>query len=158
MPKASRVQQQVFAAIAQSGLAHIEEEGYIRVQAPPGEGQNQTTEVIVRSLTHDNGSVVVALVAPVVVELPEEDKEVLMKAHLICNSLNQDQMFGRWVYYPEKGSIVVEHELVGDELDPPEILGAVVTVAHSADRWDDEIQEDLGAGKLFSPPADDTVE
>lgn len=158
MPKAGRVQEQVFAAVARSGLAHIEEDGFIRVQAPPVEGQNQTTEVLVRSSTHDNGSVVVMLLAPVVVGLPEDDEEILVKAHMMCNALNQDQMFGRWVYYPDEGRIVIEHELVGEDLDPSEILGAVVTVAHSADRWDDRIQKDLGAGTVFSPPDNEVVE
>ena len=87
------------------------------------------------------------MMAPVLGGLPTDDDMINVKAHMICNSLNQDQMFGRWVYYPDEGNIVIEHELVGEDLDPSEIIGTLVTVAHSADRWDDVIQEDLGAGK-----------
>ena len=147
MSQADRVQQQVFAAVAQSGLTHVQDGDVIRVLAPPIEGENQSTEIRVKSSEHSNGNVVVYMMAPVLGELPTDDEAIMAKAHMICNSLNQDQMFGRWVYYPDEGSIVVEHELVGEDLDPSEIMGTLLTVAHSADRWDDVIQKDLGAGE-----------
>ena len=157
MSQADRVQQQVYAAIVQSELPHRQEADFIRVLAPPVEGENQSTEVRVRSAEHANGNVVVYMMAPVLGELPTDDEAVIAKAHMICNSLNQDQLFGRWVYYPDEGNVVIEHELVGEDLDPSEIMGTLASVAHSADRWDDVIQADLGAGeRLYSE--DDVVE
>lgn len=154
MSQADRVQQQVYAAVVQSELPHQQDGDVIRVLAPPVEGENQSTEVLVRSSEHPNGNVVVSMMAPVLGELPTDDEMINMKAHLICNSLNQNQIFGRWVYYPDEGNIVIEHELVGEDLDPSEIIGTLASVAYSADRWDDVLQEDLGAGKRLHGEGD----
>lgn len=158
MSNAGRVQEQVFAAVAKSGLAFREGDGFIQALAPPIDGENQSTAIRVWCDEHSNGNVVVYMVAPVLANLPKGDKEIELKAHLICNSLNQGQVFGRWVYYPEMGTIAIEHELVGEDLDPSEIIGTLVTVAHTADRWDDQIQANLEAGdRLYDPDVETEV-
>lgn len=147
MAKASEVQEMILEVFSKSGLAYRPNGEVLEVLAPPEEGENQSTAVRIISKNFNESKVVVFMDATVIHDLPTDDHEIFAKASVLCNGLNQDQTFGRWVYYPEDGRIMLEHELVGETLGAGEILNIVATLGHQADRWDDAIQSKLGAGR-----------
>lgn len=146
MSNARAVQEQISRVVAESGLDYRSDDEVIEVLAPPLEGHNRSTTVRVRSKDWNDQNVVVLMSALVLKELPTDDAEILTKGHIICNRMNQDQIFGRWVYYPEEGTIFVENELVGESIGEAELLRTLNTLSVAADRWDESIQEELGAG------------
>lgn len=147
MSNARRVQQQIQGVIAASSFSYREDGDSLQVLAPKVDGANQSTLVRIHSEDWPDDRVVVHLSALVLGEIPEDDTEAWSKAFVICNGLNQDLIFGRWVVYPEAGMILLEHELVGQTLDDPEILGAVATMGAMADQWDDRLLQELGVGR-----------
>lgn len=148
MPKASEVQEMILKVVSNSNnLAYRLNGEVLEVLAPPAEGENQSTAVQIISKDFNESKVVVLLKATVIHDLPTDDPELSIKGSLLCNELNQDQMFGRWVYYAEDGTIMLEHELVGETLGTGEIMNIVATLGHQADRWDETIQSGLGAGQ-----------
>jgi hypothetical protein len=43
--------------------------------------------------------------------------------------------------------IILEHDLLGDYLDPDELMNVVLSVMVTADEWDDELQKMFGGEK-----------
>ena len=66
----------------------------------------------------------------------------------------QDFIFGNTRLSPDEngrtGWIFFEHELLGDDLDEPELLHAVVVLAVGANNLDNELRDKFG-GQLFGP-------
>ena len=147
MSNARALQDQIVQTISQSNLAYKPDGEVLDVLAPPEDGENQSTAVRILSKELGNGNVIVEMFATVIYDLPTDDADVFIKGHTICNSLNQKQVFGRWVYYPENGEIHLEHELVGESLGPQELVNIVASLGHQADRFDESIQNELGVGK-----------
>jgi hypothetical protein len=147
MSNARALQEQIVEIISQTSLAYRPDGDVLDVLAPPADGENQSTAVRVLCQEIDNGNVVVEMFATVIYELPTDDEEIIIKSHVICNALNQKQVFGRWVYYPERGEIHLEHELIGESLGPRELISVVASLGSQADRFDETIQNDLGVGR-----------
>lgn len=147
MAKASEVQEMILDVFSRSNLAYRPSGEALEVLAPPEEGENQSTSVRITSKNLDESKVVVLLNATVIHDLPTDDPEISAKGYFICNRFNQEQIFGRWVYYPDDGTIMLEHELVGESLGAREIVNIVASLGNQADQWDDAIQSELGAGQ-----------
>ncbi len=154
MSNAKRVQQQIQGVLAAKGFGYREDGDNLQVLAPAVDGANQSTLVRIYSEDWSDDRVVVRMSAFVLGGIPQDDEDVLAKAYVICNGLNQEQIFGRWVFYPEDGMILLEHELVGHTLDDPEITGAVATMGLMADKWDDRLLQELGVGRRLFEEAD----
>lgn len=93
---------------------------------------------------HD-GQTVVSLQADVLVNL-DLDRQGLGTAYEHINALNHMSKFGKFYVDPDRQAIVLEHDLLGDELDASELLNAVSTVGEHADRSDDRLRDLLGTG------------
>jgi hypothetical protein len=92
------------------------------------------------------GRTLIRLHAHVLVELDvREDNRLDILEHL--NSLNQSSLFGRFFLDADRSTIVLEHELLGDDLDADELVNALYTVGMLADQTDDELQRSLGTGR-----------
>ena len=60
------------------------------------------------------------------------------------NSLNSEEVFGRWVFYPEGRIVALEYDMLGDHLQEPELMAAFTSIAQLADHYDDLLQQDIG--------------
>ena len=65
------------------------------------------------------------------------------------NDLNLATSFGKWVYQDDCRTIFLEYELLGDNLQEPELMTALAAIARLADRHDDMLQAKLGGHKSF---------
>ena len=74
---------------------------------------------------------------------PENRLEIL--EHL--NALNQSALFGRFFLDVDRSTIVLEHELLGDDMSEDELFNALYTVGLTADQTDDDLQRALGTGR-----------
>jgi hypothetical protein len=63
------------------------------------------------------------------------------------NALNQTALFGRFYLDADRSTIVLEHELLGDDLDAVELINALYTLGLVADQTDDELQRSVGTGR-----------
>jgi hypothetical protein len=63
------------------------------------------------------------------------------------NRLNAEHGFGKFYLDEESRMIVLEHHLLGDDLDREELLTALYAIGSMADRLDDEVREKLGTGQ-----------
>lgn len=100
---------------------------------------------------HDwsRGQTMISLRSDVLVDVhvtPENRLEVL--EHL--NALNQSSLFGRFYLDADGSTIVLRHDLLGDELDAEELINALYTVGLLADQTDDELMQELGTGSRAS--------
>jgi T3SS (YopN, CesT) and YbjN peptide-binding chaperone 1 len=93
---------------------------------------------------HYNESVVVSVRAFVLEEVDVSgDREQRIYERL--NDLNGESFFGK-LYLQEPGTIVLEYDLLGDELDAKELLHAVSTISGMADALDDSLSTEFGTG------------
>jgi hypothetical protein len=91
-----------------------------------------------------NESVVVSVRAFVLEEIDVSgDREQRIYERL--NDLNGESFFGK-LYLQEPGTIVLEYDLLGDELDSKELLHAVSTISGMADGLDDSLSAEFGTG------------
>jgi len=60
------------------------------------------------------------------------------------NRLNEESIFGRWVYYATRGLLALEHELLGDFLQEEELMTSLAAVARAADHNDDILKARFG--------------
>lgn len=65
------------------------------------------------------------------------------------NRLNEEALFGRWVYYKDARTIAVEYDLLGDHLQENELMTGLAALARSADHFDDQLQRFLGGNRAF---------
>lgn len=93
---------------------------------------------------HD-GQTVVSLQADVLVNLAL-DRDALRAACEHINALNHMSKFGKFYVDADRQAIVLEHDLLGDELDASELLNALHTVGEQADKSDDRLRDLLGTG------------
>ena len=63
------------------------------------------------------------------------------------NEFNKSTYMGKLYLDAEGGYVVLEHDLLGDNLDGPELMGALGLVASTADRMDDELIAKIGTGR-----------
>lgn len=75
------------------------------------------------------------------------------------NSLNQSTLFGRFYLDADRSTIMLEHELLGTDLDASELINALYTMGLVADQTDDDLQRALGTGRRaveVSPDGNDS--
>jgi hypothetical protein len=63
------------------------------------------------------------------------------------NALNEEKFFGK-LYLTDGGTVVLEYDLLGDELDARELLHGLATVSGLADELDDALSAEFGTGVL----------
>jgi hypothetical protein len=73
------------------------------------------------------------------------DNRLEVLEHL--NALNQSTVFGRFYLDADRSTIMLEHELLGNELDAAELINALYTIGLVADQTDDDLQRSLGTGR-----------
>jgi hypothetical protein len=86
------------------------------------------------------------------VELTEENRLQVLE-HM--NALNQTSLFGRFYLDADRATIVLRHDLLGDELQTEELINALYTVGVLADQTDDELRHELGTGRRAADIAAD---
>jgi hypothetical protein len=84
------------------------------------------------------------------VEVTEESRLQILE-HL--NALNQSSLFGRFYLDADRSTIVLRHDLLGDELQADELINALYTVGLLADQTDDELMHEIGTGIRASDAA-----
>lgn len=77
----------------------------------------------------------------------------LLKTLQVINDWNRGSRFGTLWLDPEKGVIVLEHHILGDELDASELMNALDGVIFRADNLDDELIKELGTGRSWEEVA-----
>ncbi len=91
-----------------------------------------------------NDSVVVSVRAYLLDEV-DSSGDRLLKIYERLNALNAERFFGK-LYFQQPGTIMLEYDLLGDELDARELLHAVSTISGMADELDDTLSNELGTG------------
>jgi hypothetical protein len=95
----------------------------------------------------DDDSTAVCFTAPVVEKIDLEG-EMHGKGLWLVNDLNCRSMFGRYCLYTDNSLVMLEHEILGDDLQASELLSALDSVSEAADGWDDKLSKELG-GKTY---------
>lgn len=62
-------------------------------------------------------------------------------------AINSDLLFGKFTWLPERKSVNLSYEMLGDSLDKDELATALGVVGRLADEWDEPLREVLG-GRL----------
>jgi hypothetical protein len=87
----------------------------------------------------------ISLRSEVLVELEvTESNRLQILEHL--NALNQTSLFGRFHLDADRSTIILQHDLLGDELQSEELINALYTVGVLADQADDQLQREFGSG------------
>src|SRR4051794_30173681 len=63
------------------------------------------------------------------------------------NDRNRNVRFAKFMLDQSKASITLEYDLLGDYLQPEELINAVTAVAQLADDHDDLLRDELGSGR-----------
>lgn len=118
MPTVDEVKDQIREAAEEAGLNHgsLPDSEMLVVKVPAGERDERFGIVAVtcRKLGEDN--VIVLLVAPAVSGSSLLDDGALGDVQEVVNGLNENALFGRWVFHEDDRRVDLEHELVGDNL------------------------------------------
>lgn len=80
-----------------------------------------------------------------------EDNRLQVLEHL--NALNQTSLFGRFHLDADGTTVVLQHDLLGDELQAEELINALYTVGVLADQADDQLLREFGSGARASDRA-----
>jgi hypothetical protein len=84
------------------------------------------------------------------VEVTEENRLQVLE-HL--NALNQTSLFGRFHLDADRSTVILQHDLLGDELQAEELINALYTVGVLADQADDQLLREFGSGTRASDHA-----
>lgn len=112
-------------------------------------GVYRGSAAVLINFNESGGVPVVNLGSPVLVDI-ELEGDTIPKAHLMVNQLNCDSYFARFCLYANDGvgTIRLEHDLLGTDLQGSELMSALDHISGMADRLDDALQQELG-GKHF---------
>lgn len=108
--------------------------------------KGSTAVVIEVGLLH-NATTVVTCTAPVALDCQRLTPEV----GFYLAQENQGMLFGRLSIDLETKTVWCSHVLLGDYLDPEELITALATVVIVADDYDDRVA-DMAGGRRFSDP------
>lgn len=78
------------------------------------------------------------------VEVTDENRLQILE-HM--NALNQASLFGRFYLDADRSTVVLRHDLLGDELQAEELINALYTVGLLADETDDDLMREFGTGR-----------
>jgi hypothetical protein len=82
----------------------------------------------------------------VVLEQVDGSGERRQKILEALNEKNRRIPFGCFSFDPDNGFVVLDHALLGDQLQGQELLHALFAIASTADDLDDELREAIGSG------------
>lgn len=100
----------------------------------------QSTRVIVHPIDWTQGRTLLRIIAPILVEV-EDGNELFKK----LSDLNNTTIFGK--FYVRERTIFIEHNLLGESVDPLEFRAALASVAHHADHLNDRLLAEFGGRK-----------
>lgn len=95
----------------------------------------------------DLGGGSVIRVSALVLDELEQNGDDDLSALRAVNDRNRTLRFGKFIWDAEKREIRLEYNLLGDWLQPEELMNALTSVAQMADAHDDLLQEELGSGR-----------
>ena len=139
MTESAAVHQLVEGALIERGI-RFERRNDAALRIPHG-----SAEVLV-DIDDLAGGTVIRVSALVLDELelaPEEESTALRA----LNDRNRSVRFAKFVLEQGAGSITLEYDLLGDYLQPEELINAVTAVARMADDHDDLLRAELGGGR-----------
>lgn len=139
MTEAAAVHQLVEGALIERGI-RFERRNDAALCIPHG-----SAEVLV-DIDDLAGGTVIRVSALVLDELelaPEEESAALRA----LNDRNRSVRFAKFMLERGAGSITLEYDLLGDYLQPEELINAVTAVAQMADDHDDLLRQELGGGR-----------
>jgi hypothetical protein len=84
------------------------------------------------------------------VDVSDENRLQVLE-HL--NALNQTSLFGRFHLDADRSTVILQHDLLGDELQAEELINALYTVGLLADQADDQLLAEFGSGARASDRA-----
>lgn len=96
------------------------------------------------------GDATIVTLSSVVLDEVELDPDRELQLLRSLNDRNRRLPIGKFFLDVESGELVVEYEILGDELDEPELMTALVAVASLADDHDDLLQEEFETGRRAS--------
>lgn len=82
----------------------------------------------------------------IVLEQVDGSGERRQKILEALNEQNQTVPFGCFYFVPDAGSVVLDYQLLGNQLQADELINALIAVASKADQVDDELREAVGSG------------
>jgi Putative bacterial sensory transduction regulator len=82
-----------------------------------------------------------------VLDAMDADSETELRVLRSLNDRNRALPYGKFWFDAEKGEVAVEYDMLGDHLQDPELMTALVSIAGLADDHDDLLQEELGTGR-----------
>jgi hypothetical protein len=91
------------------------------------------------------GESVVVSTRSVVLDEVDSSGDRLLQIYERLNALNEERFFGK-LYLQKPGTIMLEYDLLGDQLDAQELLHALSTISSMADELDDVLSTELGTG------------
>jgi hypothetical protein len=139
MTEAVAVHQLVEGALIERGI-RFERRADAAIRIPHG-----SAEVLV-DVDDLAGGTVIRVSALVLdeLELAPEQESTALRA---LNDRNRSVRFAKFLLEQGSGCITLEYDLLGDHLQPEELINAVTAVAQMADDHDDLLREELGAGR-----------
>ena len=139
MPDAEAVQLLVERALVERGIRFEHRDDSV-LRIPHG-----SAEVFV-GIDDLAGGTVIRVSALVLDEL-ELEPEAEATALRALNDRNRTVRFAKFTLERGAGSIMLEYDLLGDYLQPEELINAVTAVAQMADDHDELLREELGGGR-----------
>ena len=100
----------------------------------------QSTRIVVQPLDWTKGRTLLRVVAPIATAVPESPE-----LYRRLSELNNTIVLGK--FYFDDGTILVEHNLLGESVDRSQFRAALTSVAHHADHLADLLLADFGGRK-----------
>jgi len=135
-------------------------EGYLREKKLVYEGlpdgryalRQGSTKVFIVPLAWTGGQTLVKLFAPVALAITQITPELTR----FLVEKNAELLFGKFSLDAKGKAIWYEHVLLGNSLDVEELFSAIVTIALTADQYDEQVQALSGGKRLadMAAPAD----
>jgi T3SS (YopN, CesT) and YbjN peptide-binding chaperone 1 len=136
-----RVIQQVYGILSMNKVEFKTDDGGKSFLVPYG-----SAGVFVDFRDWSDGQTLVNLHAFVLdqVDVAEERRLKILEE---LNEVNKANYLGKVYLDVDAKTIVLEHDLLGNDLDADELMGALRTVASMADDLDDQLREAIGTGR-----------
>lgn len=113
-----------------------------------GSKSDTSAFVSVSAFNGTDGLAFVSLLSPVLQEL-RLDMDGKINALTTINQLNIESKLGRWMLVDHEdgaSSIFLQHELLGNQLHPAQLLNAIGRIVGTADYYDEWLNDRVGPG------------
>lgn len=137
-----RVIQQVHGILARAEIRFALSDDRLRYQVPVPGG---SAVVLIDFHPWGREQTMISLRSEILVDVHvTELNRLQVLEHL--NALNQTSLFGRFHLDADGTTVILEHDLLGDELQADELINALYTVGMLADQADDQLLLEFGSG------------